>query len=130
MLMPQDALLPVLHAGESGDTFLLKLMLYQNDIETIFAYAMQANNPADETPTDVVNQFIRFKMFYQASMPAQAGQAAASGTDQIQSSLMPLIFLKSAANGDEAPEQPLDQGKIDYLVNAVKMDNVINNVQR
>merc|ERR1712241_518221 len=60
MLMPQDALLPVLHAGESGDTFLLKLMLYQNDIETIFAYAMQANNPADETPTDVVNQFIRF----------------------------------------------------------------------
>jgi hypothetical protein len=127
MLMPSDALLPILHAGESGDTFLLKLMLYQNDIETIFAYAMQANNPADETPTDVVNQFIRFKMFYQASMPAQ-GQAA-SGNDQIQSSLMPLIFLKSAAAGDEAPEQQLDQGKIDYLVNAVKMDNVINNVQ-
>ena len=127
MMMPSDALLPVMHAGESGDTFLLKLMLYQNDIETIFAYAMQADSPADETPTDVVNQFIRFKMFYQASMPTQ-GQTASS-TNQVQANLMPLIFLKSAAGADEVPEQPVDQGKIDYLVNAVKMDNVINHVQ-
>jgi len=117
--MPGEALPMVLHAGESGDNFLLKLMLYQHDLDTIFAVAMQSNNPDDETPTDVVNQFIRFKIFHQASQ-APVGSSSVAET---QASLMPLVFLKSAAS---PPEPQMDQQQIDYIVNAVKIDNVKN----
>lgn len=127
MVVPGEALPMVLHASESGDLFLLKLMLYQNDLDTIFHYAMQAMDPDLESPTDVVNQFIRFKMFYQASMSSQV-QTSTNAKDQVMANMMPLVFLKSAA-GEETTQDLPDQDKIDYMINAVKMDNVLNNVQ-
>ena len=102
-------------------------MLYQNDLDTIFHYAMQAMDPDLESPTDVVNQFIRFKMFYQASMSSQV-QTATNVKDQVMANMMPLVFLKSAASEETTHDLP-DQDKIDYMINAVKMDNVLNNVQ-
>lgn len=127
MVVPGEALPMVLHASESGDLFLLKLMLYQNDLDTIFHYAMQAMDPDLESPTDVVNQFIRFKMFYQASMSSQV-QTSTNAKDQVKANMMPLVFLKSAASEETTQDLP-DQDKIDYMINAVKMDNVLNNVQ-
>jgi len=123
MVVPGEALPMVLHASESGDLFLLKLMLYQNDLDTIFHYAMQAMDPDLESATDVVNQFIRFKMFYQASL---SSQVQTTPKDQVMANMMPLVFLKSAAS--EEQELP-DQDKIDYMINAVKIDNVLSNVQ-
>lgn len=127
MVVPGEALPMVLHASESGDLFLLKLMLYQNDLDTIFHYAMQAMDPNLESATDVVNQFIRFKMFYQASM--SASNQVQTNKDQTMANMMPLVFLKSAGNDETTQEELPDQDKIDYMINAVKIDNVLNNVQ-
>lgn len=127
MLTSPEMLPMVMHASESGDTFLLKLMLYNHNLDAIFAYAMQATNPEDETPTDVIRQFIRVEMF-SGIMPNTANQVSAEPKNQIAANLMPLVFLKSAQT-EEEEEETLDQEGIDYIVNAVKMDNVVKNLK-
>ena len=88
---------------------------------------MQATNPEDETPTDVIRQFIRVEMF-SGIMPNTANQVSAEPKNQIAANLMPLVFLKSAQT-EEEEEETLDQEGIDYIVNAVKMDNVVKNLK-
>ena len=126
-MLPFDAVTMALHAIEKGDNFLLKLILYQHDLDTIFAFAMQPDM-RDETPTDIVKQFVRFKLLMQVSGPR-------GGTDKnsVVGGPMPFAFLKSALGkssmeSKNEPVKEVDVHKADYAVEQVLIDHLKSNL--
>ena len=124
-MLPFDSVTMALHAVEKGDNFLLKLILYQHDLDTIFAFAMKPDM-RDETPTDIVKQFVRFKLLMQVS-----GQR---GGDKSIGGPMPFAFLKSAIGKSsmetkkKKPGKEVDVQKADYAVEQVLIDHLKSNL--
>merc|ERR1719322_2359695 len=92
------------------------MLLYDNNLESIFSYAMIEDRPEDETPTDVLTNFFKFQMI-QSSLP-NFGSAAPPNHPSVQMFPRPMISLKSAAsaNSEENEEKPIDQAKADYII--------------
>lgn len=82
---------------------------------------------APETVTDVVNKFIRIKLFTQQWNNQPAGMQGAAATTG------PLIKLKSAqATGDAGGAGDADdvqtQAQIDHIIHQVLIDNLESNL--
>merc|ERR1719310_2357551 len=119
-LFVQPGALPmILHAANDNNTFLMKMLLYDNNLDLIFTYAMIEDRPEDETPTDVLTNFFKFQMI-QSSLP-NFGSAAPSNPS-VQMFPRPMISLKSAASANSEEEKPIDQAKADYIIKEIVED--------
>jgi len=130
-LFVQPGALPmILHAANDNNTFLMKMLLYDNNLDLIFTYAMIEDRPEDETPTDVLTNFFKFQMI-QSSLPKFGQPAPLSGNPSVQMFPRPMISLKSAAsaNSDENEEEkPIDQAKADYIIKEIVEDYLASNM--
>ena len=131
-LFVQPGALPrILHAANDNNTFLMKMLLYDSNLDIIFTYAMIEDRPEDETPTDVLTNFFKFQMI-QSSLPSFGSAAPSSGSNSVPSVQMfprPMISLKSAASANsEDEEKPIDQAKADYIIKEIVEDYLASNM--
>ena len=130
-LFVQPGALPmILHAANDNNTFLMKMLLYDNNLDLIFTYAMIEDRPEDETPTDVLTNFFKFQMI-QSSFP-NFGSAAPPSNPSVQMFPRPMISLKSAASANseenDEEEKPIDQAKADYIIKEIVEDYLASNM--
>ena len=121
----------ILHAANDNNTFLMKMLLYDNNLDLIFTYAMIEDRPEDETPTDVLTNFFKFQMI-QSSLPNFGSAAPPSNNPSVQMFPRPMISLKSAASANseenDEEEKPIDQAKADYIIKEIVEDYLASNM--
>ena len=129
MMVPRGELSLVLHAIDNVkdsvtamDMFVLKLLLYQDNLDFIFAVAMKDGDAA-ETVTDVVKKFIRIKLFTQQFQQTTESQSAGLNGSG------PVIRLKSAlANQEESVADDITTAEADHAIDQMLTDYLVSNL--
>lgn len=117
----------VLHAANDNNTFLMKMLLYDSNLDLIFTYAMIEDKPEDETPTDVLTNFFKFQMMSSLQKNNNNFGSVAPPSGQFP---RPMISLKSAASAKsvENENKPIDQAKADYIIQEIVEDYLASNI--